>query len=501
MRKEAIYARQSINKKDSVSIETQQAECERIISGPCEKYSDRGYSGKNTTRPALQRLIADISADRISRVVVYRLDRISRSIVDFYELFELMESHDCRFTSVSESFDTEGITGRAMMGILAVFAQMERETIQQRVKDNYYFRITDGRWAGGPAPIGFDNAKNSAGAPTLIENADIDAVKLAFELYSGEPDISLGKIASVLTEKGYAINGKPYWTATISRVLRNPVYAKADNMLYLYYRGRRVNFLNDKECWSGNTSAAIVGKRQNRKMVPEKDWSVYLTNFEGIVDSRTFILIQNKLDRNEALGRANNPETQMEELAGLIKCAKCGYAVKMRPGAPTLSCDGRSRLHTCDASFRGVRIEGIRLQVDSYCQQFLDNIINQEEIKNLKKRELEDRAKQLNDEVAHLLDLTAKNELFSEAAIKAIETREKELNEVELSLSFIATTDIQDRLKRILKVDVRFSERIDYRALPVEVKKNVCKALISKVLLHENGSVTIIPHLIYETDD
>ncbi len=499
MRKEAIYARQSINKKDSVSIETQQAECSKIISDSYEEYSDRGYSGKNTSRPALQRLIADISADRISRVVVYRLDRISRSIVDFYDLFELMESHNCRFTSVSEAFDTEGITGRAMMGILAVFAQMERETIQQRVKDNYYYRITDGRWAGGPAPIGFDNAKTPWGSPTLTQNDDMDAVKLAFELYAGEPDISLGKVSSLLTEKGYEINGKPYWTATVSRLLRNPVYAQADEILYIYYLGKRVNFLNARESWSGKTSAAIVGKRQNRKTVPEKEWSIYLTNFEGIVDSRTFILIQNKLDKNESLGKANKSDALMGELSGLIKCAKCGYAVKMRPNAPTLSCDGRSRLHICSASFRGVRIEGIRQQVDSYCQQFIDDIIKQQEIENLKKKELEDRAKELNDEISHLLDMAALNELFSEAAIGAIEKREKELNEIELELSF-SKTNVQDGLKRILKVDAAFPEKIDYRTLPVEIKKNVCKALISKILLHEDGSVTIVPNLTYATD-
>lgn len=138
-RTEAIYARQSVDKKDSVSIETQIEKCELITTGKANIYKDKGYSGKNTDRPELEDLINDIQANKISRVIVYRLDRISRNITDFYNLYSIMQEHGTDFVSVNENFDTSTPMGRAMMGILIVFAQMERESIQERVKDNYYF--------------------------------------------------------------------------------------------------------------------------------------------------------------------------------------------------------------------------------------------------------------------------------------------------------------------------------------------------------------------------
>ena len=129
-RQEAIYARQSVDKKDSVSIETQIDECKKHCSSASPRiYQDKGYSGKNTERPDVQRLIKDIEAGIIEKVVVYKLDRISRNITDFYKLYEVMQSNNCQFVSHSEAFDTTSSMGRAMMGILAVFAQMERENV------------------------------------------------------------------------------------------------------------------------------------------------------------------------------------------------------------------------------------------------------------------------------------------------------------------------------------------------------------------------------------
>ena len=117
-RTEAIYARQSVDKKDSVSIETQIEKCEYITKGNVETYKDKGYSGKNTARPDLERLLKDIKANKISRVIVYRLDRISRNITDFYNLYSIMQEHKTDFISVNENFDTSSPMGRAMMGIL-----------------------------------------------------------------------------------------------------------------------------------------------------------------------------------------------------------------------------------------------------------------------------------------------------------------------------------------------------------------------------------------------
>ena len=144
-RYETIYARQSVDKKDSVSIETQIDDCKtRCKTANIRIYKDKGYSGKNTERPEFKKLVRDIEAGLISKVVVYKLDRISRNITDFYKVYELMKQHNCVFISKTEEFDTSNPMGRAMMGILAVFAQMERENIQTRIKDNYGYRVQAG---------------------------------------------------------------------------------------------------------------------------------------------------------------------------------------------------------------------------------------------------------------------------------------------------------------------------------------------------------------------
>lgn len=142
----AIYARQSIDKKESESIETQVNDCLKLIRD--EQYiiyKDKGFSGKNTQRPDLQRMLDDIKCHKINAVYVYRLDRISRNIVDFYQLYQFMEDNNCSFVSANEKFDTSTSAGKLLMNILASFAQMERESIQMRVKDNYYHRIQNGR--------------------------------------------------------------------------------------------------------------------------------------------------------------------------------------------------------------------------------------------------------------------------------------------------------------------------------------------------------------------
>lgn len=493
MRKEAIYARQSIDKKDSVSIETQQAECEKATKGAFEVYSDRGFSGKNTERPQLQALLREIEHGRISKVIVYRLDRISRNITDFYNLYEVMKRYNCEFVSVSEAFDTSSIMGRAMMGIIAVFAQMERETIQQRIKDNYYFRITDGRWAGGPAPYGYKNARTIENKPTLEETPNLEAVKLAFKLYADESNVSLTKVASELQRKGFKC-GKGFCAANVSRILKNPIYAVADQTLYTYYKGMRLNFTNEATNWNGETSAAIVGKEQTkgnqRQKTDPTEQSIYLTNIKGFIDSKTFINVQKRLAQNEQFKRANDSNTRLQELAGLIKCAKCGYAVKMKTHYPTLSCDGRSRLHLCEASFRGVRLENIQEQVADFVQEYFDTMAIRQHAEEAKKKELQDKADKLKDEISRLVSMAAMSEALAIATAKTIEERQNELNEIELKLALDATNAI-DEMKQILHKEY-IPKHIEYRKLYYEDKQAVCKILIEKILLYEDGHVEIV---------
>ena len=173
----AIYARQSVEKEDSISIESQIEMCEYEARGEAYLvYSDKGFSGKNTNRPEFQRMMSDIKSGRkgITKVIVYRLDRISRSILDFSTMMDTFSKMKVEFSSATERFDTSTPMGRAMLNICITFAQLERETTQQRVRDTYAARSQKGFYMGGKIPVGFRKVdlteikkiKNSAG----IEN-------------------------------------------------------------------------------------------------------------------------------------------------------------------------------------------------------------------------------------------------------------------------------------------------------------------------------------------
>lgn len=192
IREDCIYARQSVDRKDSISIESQIDFCKyELKGGSCRVFKDKGYSGKNTDRPEFQKLLGEIRKGKVRRVIVYKLDRISRSILDFATMMELFQEYDVEFVSSTEKFDTSTPMGRAMLNICIVFAQLERETIQKRVTDAYYSRCLKGFHMSGQAPYGYQLE------PTVVEGirtkkmvADpiaADHVRLMFEMYA-EPE-------------------------------------------------------------------------------------------------------------------------------------------------------------------------------------------------------------------------------------------------------------------------------------------------------------------------
>lgn len=497
---EAIYARQSVDKKESVSIEAQIDDCKRLAGNNIKIYKDKGFSGKNTERPELKQLIRDIEAGLIQKVIVYKLDRISRNITDFYKLYEIMSSNDCEFISWTEHFDTTSTMGRAMMGILAVFAQMERENIQTRIKDNYAYRIKDGRWASGKAPFGFRNGKVDNKATLLPVKDEIEIVKWMFKTYAESPNISLGQIQSKLIEKGFKgkQSEKGFSRTTINHILTNPVYVRADELLYQYYQKKLIEFVNPIESWNGEFSAAIVGK--NNRSLNNKDLSgirVYITNVQGVIDSRTFIMVQERLAQNSAIASDNSPNTNLKELAGLLKCAECKSAIKMQK-YPTLTCNGRNQLKICDVSFKGLRLETIQENVDEEIGKYLLSLkrtrLEKESNQKKIKRKIADLEKQFNNllEVASFSD-----ELSSSLKIK-LDKLIVEIKELQLKLKLDNTEDIiYLRLGNTHK-DLYHSifydggkTKITYKDLNTEQKQTILRVLVNKIFVKNDGSVDI----------
>ena len=255
----AIYARKSVERQDSVSIDTQIEECKTKVPKKVntQVYQDEGFSGKDTARPDLQRLLEDIEMGLIQKVIVYKLDRISRNTVDFYNLYEFMKKHGCAFVSVNDGFDTSTREGRFLMGVLASFAEMERESIALRVKDSYYYRArNDGRWLGGRPPFGFDMGKTEDNKSTLIPNEKVKLVVAFYDKYCNDTNTSLHQLVSYARE-----NFDVKLSATqVRNILSNPLYAKADKKLYDFYKLQGVQFLNDVEQFNGARALQIVNK-------------------------------------------------------------------------------------------------------------------------------------------------------------------------------------------------------------------------------------------------
>jgi site-specific DNA recombinase len=165
----AIYTRKSTDEgldQDFNSLDAQRESAEAYIASQkaegwvClpERYDDGGFSGGNIERPALKRLLADTEAGRIDCIVVYKVDRLSRSLLDFTRLMETLEKHNISFVSVTQQFNTTNSMGRLTLNILLSFAQFEREIISERTRDKIAATRRKGKWSGGIPMLGYDIA-------------------------------------------------------------------------------------------------------------------------------------------------------------------------------------------------------------------------------------------------------------------------------------------------------------------------------------------------------
>lgn len=348
----AIYARQSVDRADSISIESQIEFCRYELKGePYKVYADRGYSGKNTDRPAFGEMMRDMENGTIRRVVVYKLDRISRSILDFSRMMERFEANRVEFVSTTEKFDTSSPMGRAMLNICIVFAQLERETIQKRVADAYYSRSQKSLYMGGRVPYGFrlspttvDGVRTSMYA---VNEEEAKQVRLIYELYA-KPECSCGDIARCLQANGMLKNGKPWVRTRLAEILRNPVYVRADLAVYRFYRDRGTVIVNDPGDFIGTNGCYHYKGRKFAHAPPEGDYLV-LAPHEGIIPADLWLKCRAKC----AEGQQVRPRQKAKNtwLAGKIKCGVCGYALvdKHYPasGSRYLQCSGKMNSGDC----------------------------------------------------------------------------------------------------------------------------------------------------------
>lgn len=503
----AIYARQSIDKKDSISIESQIEDCideyKRLgYAGPIFIFEDRGYSGKNTKRPGFQEMMDMVQNDKITYVFAYKLDRISRNLNDFSNMQIVFKKHKVAFNSKNDSFDTSTPVGQSMLQIIMVFAELERKNTQQRVKDNYYSRIQrDGRWGGGPAPFGFKNCKRNGVASLEQVPEEIEIVKYIFKTFLKSPGISLGKMVKALTEKGYKSKKSNFTNVSIARILHNPIYVKADNKLYAYFNSvyfkdadendkKQYNFLNEEKDWDGKHSANIIKKRlsDTRERTKASEQVVYLTNIEGFIISDDFIEIQNRLSNNKQLKRSNTLG-KMQELTGMVKCAKCGRAIKIY-NYPRLSCYGNIGLKECDAQFNPANLittkqafDELRIRIGLCVTRYflqLKKVCDNLDEENKKTR---NKINKLQSEIESLLERSLTGDANIQKSVdKLITERSKKIDELNLDLIL---NDQNDKL-------IKAQKNLDYFSLAPEERQMVLREVIERIELYEDFSFKIV---------
>ena len=238
----AIYTRKSTDEgldMDFNSLDAQREAAEAYVTSQRSEgweylpthYDDGGFTGGNVDRPALRRLLADVEADRLDCVVVYKVDRLSRSLLDFSKLMDVFDKHGVSFVSVTQQFNTTHSMGRLTLNILLSFAQFEREIIAERTKDKMSAARRKGKWVGGIPVLVYNIAPDGG---KLVVNAEEAAqARALFNLY-----IERENLLEVCEEcglrgwhtkawtsaKGRVHGGKPYTKNDLQRLLRNVTY-------------------------------------------------------------------------------------------------------------------------------------------------------------------------------------------------------------------------------------------------------------------------------------
>lgn len=347
----AIYSRKSKFSETGESVDNQIQYCKAYadthLSKISEKnyfiYEDEGFSAATSMRPQFQKLIADIKGGKIQLLMCYRLDRITRKVSDFSKTLELLEKMNVSFISATENFDTSTPMGKAMIYIASVFAQLERETIAERVRDNMLALSKTGRWLGGLTPLGFsskeiiylDSEFRERKLYQLVPcEEELKTVLLLFQKY-----LELGSLSAVesyclshdiKTQKNCFFN-----KSSIGQILENPTYCIGDEAAYDYFSELGCCIPSSKNEFDG-TRGILCYNRTNqqskscRKKRPPSEWIVALGKHEGLLTGYCYTEVQKKLKQNKEKASPRKDTSSFALLSGKIHCLSCGSKMRIK---------------------------------------------------------------------------------------------------------------------------------------------------------------------------
>ena len=343
-RKFAIYSRKSkfTGKGESIGNQVELCRQNIFLSFPNVTdddilvFEDEGFSGGNTKRPKFQEMLKLCRKKQIKCIVCYRLDRISRNVSDYSALIEELNKLDVSFISINEKFDTSTSMGRAMMYIASVFAQLERETIAERIRDNMIELAKDGRWLGGNPPTGYKSAE-TIGSVTIegkkrkarmleIIPTEAETVRLIYKKFLEFN--SLTKTETFLIQNNNLTKtGKRFSRFAIKNILTNPVYLIADETAWNYFEMKKADIFSNKSEFNGqhaimayNKTSQKTGKTNEIRDI--KEWIMTVGKHQGIINSSQWIKVQTILEQNKSKSyRKARSNTAL--LSGLLYCGNC----------------------------------------------------------------------------------------------------------------------------------------------------------------------------------
>ncbi len=395
----AVYARKSKATDKGESLKVQIEKCKQHANYKFSNYEiqyviyeeQEGKTGANLDREKFKELMKDITSKTygIDVLLVYKLDRLTRSVLDFSEIYEILSVHNTEFISVKEDFDTTTPMGRAMLNITVVFAQLEREIIAERIQDSMLELAKTGRWLGGTTPLGYiskvEKYMNDAGQVKNknhleIVPEEVDILEKIFTTY-----LKLGTLSKL---EAFFLNNMyktrkdfDFSIYSLRFILSNPVYCCADVSVYEYFIKNGYSIYSPKDAFNGTNgimayNKTITIKNSEAKDIKESrwrkkgDWIIAVGEHKPLIASNDWITVQEMLSANKAKSY-RSARTTDALLSGLIRCS-CGSLMRPKTSKNITHGGKKAFYYLCEMKERS---KGTRCQETNIEGNILDKII------------------------------------------------------------------------------------------------------------------------------
>lgn len=526
----AIYSRKSKFTGKGDSIENQIEMCKEYINRKLGNdieflvYEDEGFSGGTIDRPQFKKLMKDMKSKKFDALVCYRLDRISRNVADFSSTLTTLQENNCSFISIKEEFDTTTPMGRAMIYIASVFAQLERETIAERVRDNMLELAKAGRWTGGKIPLGFTSKRikynDEAGLQREYSILKINEKEMEFVKFLYEKYLELGSLSQLeiyITQNELkSRNGIMFEKSTLKIILQNPIYVKSSPEV--------INYLNNND-WTvygeadnfhslltyNKTEQSIKNGKHVKTTKAKGERFAAVSKIEGAIDADLWLEVQKQFEENKSkfprLGKTHNGL-----LVGKLICGECKEYMLIQHGQTSKTTGEKLFYYTCSLKRKSHKklcnngnakadyVENLVIQSLKLLSQSKQKYINHlweinRDIKksnqnSVEKLSLENSLNEKRKQIDNLVTMLSKSAGIEDILLEKIKSLKNECSGIENKINDFESTANK---KKQNMINLKFIESIldecsIIDTLPRDRQKMIIDVLIDHVYWYGTGN-------------